>query len=150
MRHFLSLLTCPLRFLAATQPSPPVRLLLIDNAQSFAQTLQTLLRRDGYHVDTVPSGPLAWAHLQQHAYELVCCDLPLPQRDGPPFLTTLAQLQPHVHPRVLFLTCTTFDLASQQFLEQCGHPWLRKPFPMARLRPLVQQLLQCPSAPLLP
>ena len=48
-----------------------------------ASALARLLRRDGHTVETAANGRLALAMLEERAYDLILCDLRMPELDGP-------------------------------------------------------------------
>jgi len=120
---------------------------VIDDEPSIARGLARLLRRDGYSVDTVDNGSRALALLHERRYDVIVCDLHMPDLDGPAFYALLTQQYPTLRQRVIFLTGTTGGAGSRMFLAQSGRPWLRKPSPIATIRRTIQDVLQaCPPA----
>jgi DNA-binding response OmpR family regulator len=115
--------------------------LVIDDEQSFRHGLTQLLRRDGYTVDTAANGHLALRHLQAQDYDVVVCDLRMPELDGVEFYARLRQHHASLRTRVLFLTGDTLGTESTAFLAQCGQPWVYKPCNAADIRAAIQQLL---------
>ena len=59
------------------------RILVIDDEPSFVSGLTQLLRRDGYTVDTAANGTAALTQLQAQCYDVLLCDLRMPDLDGP-------------------------------------------------------------------
>jgi len=98
----------------------PVTLLVIDDDQSFRRALARLLRRDGATVDTAANGDRALALLQERHYEVILCDLHMPELDGPAFYDILTSQYPSLRQRVIFLTGDTLRAERRAFLEQCG------------------------------
>ena len=123
-------------------PQLPGTILVIDDEGSFVRALTRLLRRDGYHVDTARNGRHALTQLQARPYDVILCDLDMPDVDGPAFYALLTQQYPALRQRVIFLTGNTRDVATRTFLAQCGRPWLRKPSPIAAIRRAIQDVLQ--------
>jgi CheY-like chemotaxis protein len=119
----------------------PVTILLIDDEPSFVKALALLLRRDGSTVDTADNGNLALALLQERRYDLLLCDLRMPELDGPTFYAILTSQYPHLRQRVIFLTGDTLRRDSLAFLEQCGQPWVAKPCTAATVRRAIAQVL---------
>jgi CheY-like chemotaxis protein len=122
-------------------PHTALTILIVDDEPSFASGLAQLLRHDGSTVDTVANGRLALEHLQAQRYDVVLCDLRMPELDGPDFYALLCQQHASLRQRVIFLTGDTLEAESTAFLAQCGQPWLSKPCHAAAIRRVMQQLL---------
>jgi two-component system, NtrC family, sensor kinase len=117
-------------------------ILVIDDEPSIVRGLAQLLRRDGHGVDTAANGHRALALLHERCYDVIVCDLQMPDLDGPTFYTLLRRQDPTLGQRVIFLTGETESAASRTFLLQSGRPWLRKPSPIATIRRAIQAVLQ--------
>jgi two-component system NtrC family sensor kinase len=145
-------ITLPLGAVPAPPPAmlsadeaPVVRgqtILVVDDEPSLASGLARLLRRDGHEVDTVANGHLALARLEAHAYDLILCDVRMPDLDGPSLYQLLKRQQPHLCQRFIFLTGDTLEPATQAFLEASGAPCLTKPFSIADARRVIQRVLR--------
>ena len=122
-------------------PQASLAILIIDDEPSCASGLAQLLRRDDYTVDTVRNGHLALVQLQTHRYDVILCDLRMPDLDGPDFYDILRRQHTSLCQRVIFLTGDTLGAESTVFLEQCGRPWLAKPCNAATIRSAIQQML---------
>ena len=112
-------------------PHPPVSILVIDDEPSLVRALARLLQRDGYVVATARNGRHALAALQAQPYDVILCDLRMPELDGRAFYAQLQQRAPALCQRVMFLTGDSTAADHQAFLAQCGRPWLRKPCSIA-------------------
>jgi CheY-like chemotaxis protein len=123
-------------------PHLPRTILVIDDEPSLVRALSGLLRRDGYVVGTASNGWHALAQLQAQPYDVIVCDLRMPELDGPAFYAILTRQYPALHQRVIFLTGDSGGEANRTFLRQCGRPWLRKPSPIAVIRRAIQDVLQ--------
>ena len=119
----------------------PVTLLIIDDDPSFARGLALLLRRDGYSVDTAANGQRALAQLQAQRYDLVLCDLRMPELDGQAFYERVLQQYPYLRQRLIFLTGDALSADIRAFLAQCGQPYLYKPCYAAEVRSAIQRML---------
>ena len=124
--------------------APPLAgtILVIDDEPSIVRGLAQLLRRNGHRVETAANGARALALLREQRYDVILCDLDMPDLDGPAFYAILMQQYPALHQRVIFLTGDTGGAASRTFLAQSGRPWLRKPSPIATIRRAIQDVLQ--------
>ena len=117
-------------------------ILVIDDEPSVLRALTGLLRRDGYRVDTASNGRDALVQLQERPYDVILCDLHMPDLDGAAFYAILGRQYPALRQRVIFLTGDTRGSATKTFLTQSARPWLRKPCPIATIRQAIQHVLQ--------
>ena len=77
---------------------------MIDDEPSVVRALTGLLSRDGYSVGTASNGQHALTQLQERHYDVILCDLHMPELDGPAFYAILACQYPALRQRVIFLT----------------------------------------------
>jgi two-component system NtrC family sensor kinase len=137
-------LPAPATEVPAVETSPTTggkAILVIDDEPGITSALAYLLRRDGHTVETAAHGRQALAQLQKGEYDLILCDLRMPELDGPGFYRELGQQYPQLLRRVIFLTGDTLSPEARGFLEQVGVPRLNKPFRAAEVRRIVQQAL---------
>jgi two-component system NtrC family sensor kinase len=145
-------LTLPVGTVPTSMPTQPhadeapvvcgQRLLVVDDEASLASGLARLLHRDGYRVDTVANGRLALTQLEAHAYDLILCDVRMPELDGPSLYRLVERQQPHLCQRFIFLTGDTLEPVTQAFLEASGTLCLPKPFTIAEARRAIQRVLR--------
>jgi two-component system NtrC family sensor kinase len=127
----------------AVAPSPASStILVVDDEPGIRRALAHLLRREGHTVDTAMDGRQALQMLQEQRYDLVLCDLRMPELDGPGLYREIAASQPHYLQRFVFLTGDTLSAESETFLNQSGAPRLVKPFSADQGRQVVRQALQ--------
>jgi CheY-like chemotaxis protein len=116
--------------------------LIVDDEAGIMSALAYLLSRDGYVVHTASNGRLALEKITEHAYDLILCDLRMPELDGPGLYHELEQRAPELLKRMIFLTGDTLSTETTVFLNGAGMPYLSKPFRAADVRRVVQQKLQ--------
>ena len=127
----------PLRMVApAPQPpeDPPVvadtprlRVLVVDDDPQVMQTLGLMLGQL-HQVVTVGSGAAAQQQLlQDAAFDVVVCDLMMPDITGMDLHQWVTQQLPEVASRMVFVTGGAFTPKARQFLATIGNTWLRKP-----------------------
>src|SRR5919108_564287 len=136
------------------EPAPPVvvalksaqakaqAVLVVDDEPGIASALAYLLSRSGYAVDTAANGRLALDKLQERTYDLILCDLRMPELDGPGLYRELEERYPQLRRRVVFLTGDTLSPEAREFLEKVDVARLSKPFRAAEVRWVVHQALQ--------
>jgi DNA-binding response OmpR family regulator len=124
----------------------PLDILVVDDEPSFTSGVAALLRRDGHQVDTASNGELALAQLQGRRYDVVLCDLQMPDIDGPTFYAILRHQYPSLCQRVIFLTGDSMRVERVAFLKLCGQPWLSKPCRIAAIRSAIEQVLRATAS----
>jgi signal transduction histidine kinase/sensor domain CHASE-containing protein/ActR/RegA family two-component response regulator len=117
-------------------------ILIVDDEAGIMSALAYLLGRDGYVVNTASNGRLALEKIEEHIYDLILCDLRMPELDGPGLYHELEQRNPDLLTRMIFLTGDTLSSETRLFLEKVDMPYLSKPFRAADVRRVVQQRLQ--------
>src|SRR5437879_20587 len=114
----------------------------LPSASASLPTMGAVFQRDGHVVDTAANGLQALAKLQERSYDLLVCDLHMPELDGSGLYRALVQTHPHLLPRLIFLTGDTLTPEAQAFLAASGAPYLTKPCRAIELRQVVQYTLQ--------
>src|SRR5262245_4629349 len=122
----------------------PLHVLVADDEPGFLSGLTRLLQRDGHLVESATDGQAALALLQEGGFDLLLCDLRMPALDGQTFYGLLQRQHPTLCQRLIFLTGDTLWVESQEFLAQCGLPWIAKPCGMAEIRAAIVRLLSAP------
>jgi two-component system NtrC family sensor kinase len=127
---------------AAQVPSvAPARILVVDDEPVVADFVRRTLAEDRHHITVAERGGAALDELSQAAYDLVICDLKLPDMPGPELYSRAAEASPELRDRFLFLTGDTLGPATAGFLRGRADPWLEKPLMPDELRRVVGQHL---------
>lgn len=129
----------------ATASSPPIRgrtVLVVDDEIGVAEVLADMLSADGHHVETATNGALGLEKLQKRSYDLILCDIKMPELDGPGFYREVEARYPGLRERFIFLTGDTLSPKTREFLKQTGASCLSKPFALAEVQRLTQQVLK--------
>ena len=79
------------------------RILVVDDQEEVAELVQAVLRDAGHAAEAVYSGQAALDRLKRTAYDLVVCDVRMPEVDGRAVSRAIARLMPP-RPVVLFIT----------------------------------------------
>jgi CheY-like chemotaxis protein len=80
--------------------------------------------------------------LQGRAYDVILCDIRMPDLDGPGFYREVEHVYPHLAARIIFLTGDVLSPEVQAFFDQVGCLRLVKPFQAREVRRLIQQMLE--------
>jgi len=117
------------------------RILVVDDQVELAELIQAVLERDGHAVEAVHGGQAALEHLGHQAYDLVVCDLQMPDVDGAAVYRAVEQLAPR-RPAVLLMTGYADTSAYGDFLQTTPAVVLNKPIGVDALREQVRRTLK--------
>jgi signal transduction histidine kinase len=103
-----------------------LRLLLIDDEPLVLRSLRRML--GDHEVDVALSGGEALSRLKQdRSYDLIFCDLMMPDMDGTILYAELERSMPEVLDRIVFCSGGAFTTRTKQFVEQSTRPFVEKP-----------------------
>jgi signal transduction histidine kinase len=117
------------------------RVLAVDDEPALCQTIEHFLGR------THDVTALTIAHdafdllLGGERYDVILCDLMMPQMTGMQFHGRLLQLAPDQAARLVFMTGGAFTQAARVYMECAGNRAIDKPFTVPELQQLVQDML---------
>ena len=120
---------------------PPSRLLVVDDEPVIADLVQRTLSEAGHQVTTAENGGAALARLAEGEYDLIICDLKLPDMSGQQCYHRLLEEAPHMKGRFIFLTGDTLGRETTEFLHTNPGPWLEKPLLPEDLKHVVHKHL---------
>jgi DNA-binding NtrC family response regulator len=116
------------------------RILIVDDEQVLRETLAELLEQEGFPVKTADSASAALTLVEQEHFDIVFCDLQLPDQDGVTLLEKILQINPETF--VLVLTAYgSLDTAVEAF-KRGAHDYLTKPVRFEELVAKLRQLLR--------
>ncbi len=139
----------PTRLETSPEPGAPLEvslrrghILVVDDEPMVGRAILRMLSAD-HEVKVVPSGKEALRDLLGGGqYDLILCDLMMPEVTGMDLHGELVRLDPAMAERMLFLTGGAFTTSAREFLERVPNPRLEKPFNAAELRALVRTQLR--------
>jgi two-component system NtrC family sensor kinase len=132
---------------AAETPSAVARILLVDDEAPVLEVLTLALKRRGFSVDTASDGTKALARLYRKRYDLILCDMRMPELNGPDFYYQIQEKDPELARRIIFTTGDTINIATRRFLEESGAQLLAKPFEFEELIARINTALNKSASP---
>jgi CheY-like chemotaxis protein len=119
--------------IGGTEPEPPPLrgVLIIDDEPLVARSLTRVMR--GSEVSIVSTAAAALEACNARDFELIVCDVMMPEMDGIAFFETLAQSRAHLCHRVVFMTGGAFTERAKRFLASVPNALLPKPFTYRQL-----------------
>jgi DNA-binding NtrC family response regulator len=120
-------------------------ILVVDDERSLREFLTILLEQEGYEVTTAESVATGIARLHEHTFDLVMCDLKLPDGTG---LEVLADARKnHVAAPFIIITAHTTPQHALEALRAGAAEYLSKPFNVEDLKLILDKLLDKSEKP---
>jgi len=117
-------------------------ILVVDDEEPLAQAMKKYLSID-HDVTAVFSAQAALDLVQAgRRYDVVLCDLMMPQITGMQLYADVVTLDPEQAERMVFLTGGAFTASAREFLDSTQNRRLEKPFDLKELRKLVNDLIR--------
>ena len=123
------------------------RILAVENDELVRSFLRDGLVMAGYHVDTASNGREALLKIDQGGYDVIVCDVRMPELDGPGLCRALAERGKDVFARLVFLTTPDSLDAHEASLAQIGLPVLVKPIKLDELQSVVGRMIDHVAEP---
>jgi CheY-like chemotaxis protein len=126
----------------AEEAPRPARVLIIDDEALVCRAVARALTPE-HDVATETRAAAALARIASgERFDLVVCDLMMPEMTGMDFHERLSSLSPELARRTVFITGGAFTPKAREFLDRVKGPVVEKPFDGAALRSLVRGFLQ--------
>ena len=116
------------------------RILVVDDEPLVARAIERMLARK-HRVVAVTSAASALACLEEGAFDVVICDLMMPDMTGMELHAEIAGRLPALSERMIFLTGGAFTDGAREFLGHVPNPRLEKPFDAESLQAAVDEVL---------
>ena len=123
------------------------RILAVENDELVRSFLEDGLVLAGYDVDTASNGREALEKIDRGAYDLIICDLRMPELDGAGLCRALAGRGIPTLAHLVFLTTPDSLDANETFLAESGVPVLTKPVELDDLESVVGRLIDHGAEP---
>ncbi|NJR61203.1 MAG: response regulator [Cyanobacteria bacterium CRU_2_1] len=125
-----------------------MRVLLIEDDEFIAKTLETVLIKENYAVDVAIDGEVGWRLIETFAYDMILLDIMLPKLDG---ITICRQLREREYQMpVLLITAQNSSSDRVIGLDAGADDYVAKPFELSELLARMRVLLRRGSSPVVP
>ena len=111
--------------------SDALKILVIDDEQRVGRSIRRML--SSHDVDLATSGSDGMEQLRKHEYDVVLCDLMMPDITGREIYQKISSLMPGFERKVVFITGGAFTPDAREFVDSVKNPVLSKPFDMPEL-----------------
>src|SRR6266481_3957815 len=120
---------------------PARRVLLLEDRDDFREVLQDHLVFRSYEVTSVRSGVEGLREIMKGAFDLIICDMMMPQVGGEMFYWAVTRARPAAARRFIFFTGHRNNPAINFFLRRVNARVLFKPFNLAELDSAIHDVL---------
>lgn len=121
-------------------PAIRTRVLVVDDEEEIGHVARRLLARD-HEVVVVSNGFAALAEIDVHTYDVILCDLLMPQMTGMQVYEALESSDPELRERVIFMSGASDHAQVISFIERCQNSFVAKPFDASTLRGAIRETL---------
>ena len=117
------------------------RILVIDDERAVRDLISDALSIEGHEVFTAENGKEGLDLIGQYRFDLVFCDLRMPEMDGQALYEEVQRDHPQVLKRIVFVTAQAHSADYGPFLRSTGIPVIEKPFTLSQLRQAVGKVV---------
>jgi DNA-binding NtrC family response regulator len=125
----------------ATLRGPARRVLLLEDRDDFREVLHDHLVFRSYEVTSVRSGVEGLREIMNGAFDLIICDMVMPQVGGEMFYWAVTRVRPATARRFIFFTGHRNNPAIEFFFRRVNATVLRKPFKLTALDSAIEDVL---------
>ena len=126
----------------ATPKALAQKVLLLDDRDDFREVLCEHLASRSYQVTSVPSGTEGLREVVKSPFDLIICDMMMPQMGGEMFYWAVTRIRPAAGQRFLFFTGHTHNPKIEFFFRRVNATVLFKPFKLAELDSAIRTLVR--------
>ena len=112
---------------------PTRRVLLLEDRDDFREVLRDHLASRRFQVTSVPSGVEGLREIMKGAFDLIICDMMMPQMGGEMFYWAVTRIRPAAGQRFIFFTGHRNNPTIEFFFKRVNATVLIKPFKLEAL-----------------
>jgi CheY-like chemotaxis protein len=117
------------------------RILVIDDEIQISTLMSDVLQQEGAQIDLANSGVQAVERIKSKRYDLLICDQQMPDLNGERLYRSVESMNPELRWRFLFVTGDVLNEETDDFFNQTGVRFIRKPFRSVELVEAAEQVL---------
>jgi CheY-like chemotaxis protein len=119
----------------------PTRILILEDEIEFSAIVKDLLQSRGYAVTCVGSGVEGFKCVIAEDFDVILCDLLMPNLPGDMFYLAVEKTKPKLCKRFIFISGHRANPRWEAFIKKINGIILWKPFPMADLLAAIDRVL---------
>jgi len=118
------------------------RVLLLDDQPDLREVIEDYLTSHSFQITAVNNGAEGLRETIKNPFDLILCDMMMPQLNGEMFYWALTRMRPAAAQRFIFLTGHRNDPISQSFFQRVNAVVLYKPFKLDALLGTIRDVLK--------
>jgi two-component system, NtrC family, nitrogen regulation response regulator NtrX len=115
-------------------------ILVIDDEKSIRNTLKDILEYENHQVDLAEDGSKGLEFIQQNHFDVILCDIKMPDMDGIEVLTQIVQINPEA-PVIMISGHGNIDTAVES-IKKGAYDFIEKPLDLNRLLVTIKNALE--------
>ena len=121
---------------------PAKRILLLEDRDDFRKVLDDYLVSRSFQVTSVPSGVEGLREIMKRTFDLIICDMMMPQVGGEMFYWAVTRLRPALGQRFVFFTGHRNNPAIEFFFQRVNATVIIKPFTLKVLDSTIRDVFR--------
>lgn len=113
---------------AADRATETRKILLLEDDDTFQEIIRDFLQSHGYEVVAVKNGVEGVREIMAGDFEVVICDMMMPNLPGDMFYLAVERMRPHLCNRFIFITGLRDNSKVVEFIRKVNGTVLHKPF----------------------
>jgi DNA-binding response OmpR family regulator len=122
------------------------RVLVVEDEPTVAKLIGEVLEEAGMHVEVAISARKALERARSEVYDLVICDIKMPDLDGREMYRMLTEEGRATREQLLFVTGDIVTPSTREFLQANRLAFVAKPFRLEELMERIRQMLELESS----
>ena len=119
---------------------PKGKILVVDDEERICEAVKKALERIGYVVETTPKARQALEKLHADSFDMVICDIKMPEMDGITLLDRVKEFDPSI--LVLVITGYASIESAVESMKRGAQEYIPKPFSPGHIRLLVERAFE--------
>lgn len=136
-----------IRFSEDAALEPEVSILMLEDSAEQTVSLKEFLEANNYKVTTAANGVEGLKHIMQRDFDVILCDMMMPNLPGDMFYLAVEKTKPHLCRRFIFISGYNGDARIDGFIRKVRGLMLNKPLHIRYLLDSIKLILKKNQSP---
>jgi len=123
-------------------PKTPKSILMLEDDVELAKMIHIFLGSNSFRVTRVTNGADGLRHILDRDFDIILCDLVMPNLPGDMFYLAVERTKPHLCRRFVFMTGHQANPKYDEFIRKVRAPMLWKPFLLSDLLSTIERTFE--------